>query len=62
MSQYTTLSLPWNLLGVSRNCSAETLKSAYKKRLLQHHPDKFSGRGHTADFLFEKKIGLHKSV
>ena len=31
---------PYHVLGLSRNASDEEVKKAYKRSVMQHHPDK----------------------
>ena len=31
---------PWQVLGVAENASAEQINDAYRKKMVQHHPDK----------------------
>jgi molecular chaperone DnaJ len=43
----------YEILGVSRDCDEQTLKSAYRKLAMQHHPDRNPG-DHTAEERFKE--------
>ena len=40
----------YNILGVSKNASADEIKSAYRKKAKEYHPDKNSGEDSTEKF------------
>lgn len=44
---------PYEILGVNRNASWEDMKSAYRKQVLKHHPDRNPG-DETAASRFKK--------
>ncbi len=47
---------PYEILGVSRNASADEIKSAYRKLALKYHPDKVDYLGDEFKELAEKKF------
>jgi len=46
-----TLAEAYAALGVSSDCSDQTLKRAYRKLMSQHHPDKLSAQGVPEDMM-----------
>jgi len=46
---------PCQILGVSRNCSPQELKAAYRRKLKEYHPDRVADMGVEIQMLAERK-------
>ena len=55
-SYSTSKQTPWEILGVSKNATIEEIKTAYRQRSQEYHPDKVQHLGSDLRDLADKKF------
>lgn len=53
---------PFHVLGIPRNASKEDIKNAYRKKVLQYHPDRHHGSPESVRLNAEKQFAVRCTV